>query len=61
MLMEWMSARQVHPPGSVMADRRYIERLAHVDLCILRADACARRIGGVPGEGRAEFVARTSR
>ncbi|WP_037622781.1 hypothetical protein [Streptomyces aureus] len=58
-LMEWMSAREVHPPGSVLADRYFVESLADLSLrCwISRArPLCAER----PGEGRAAFVARTS-
>ena len=31
-LVEWMSAREVHPPGSVLADRYFIESLADLAL-----------------------------
>ncbi|WP_329343298.1 hypothetical protein OG866_42855 [Streptomyces sp. NBC_00663] len=59
-LMEWMSAREVHPPGSVLADRYFIESLS--DLAIRCRIARVRaRLGDNPGEGRTAFVARTSR
>lgn len=37
MLVEWMSARLVHPPGANLADRYFIESLAHLQLCCLMA------------------------
>src|SRR5689334_4309711 len=39
MLVEWMTARTVHPPGARLADRYFIESLAHLGLCFLMADA----------------------
>lgn len=58
-LMEWMSARDVHPSGSVLADRYFVESLADLSLRCWISQArslCRDR----PGEGRAAFVARTS-
>ncbi|MFJ8955290.1 hypothetical protein ACIRO1_34880 [Streptomyces sp. NPDC102381] len=61
MLMEWMSARQVHPAGSAMAECHYINSLAHLHLrcTIFRAQSAAPRRNAV-GEGRASFIARTT-
>ncbi|MFD9132819.1 hypothetical protein ACFVZA_10345 [Streptomyces bottropensis] len=58
-LMEWMSAREAHPPGSVLADRYFLESLT--DLA-LRCRIPYRRVprGGGQGEVRAAFVARTA-
>lgn len=58
-LMEWMSAREAHPAGAVLADRCFIESLA--DLA-LRCRISERRPlhGDLAGEGRAAFIARTS-
>ncbi|MFD5818377.1 hypothetical protein [Streptomyces sp. NPDC127038] len=58
-LMEWMSAREVHPPGSSLAGRYFIESLA--DLSLRCQFSQARSLfGDRAGEGRAAFVARTS-
>ncbi|MEU3620415.1 hypothetical protein ABZ725_50370 [Streptomyces sp. NPDC006872] len=59
-LMEWVSTREAHPPGSVLAGRHFIESLADLTLRCLISQTQA-RIGDKPGEGRAAFVARTSR
>jgi hypothetical protein len=58
-LMEWMSAQEVHPPGSRLADRHFIDSLADLSLRCLISQA--RPLGSDrPGEGRAAFTARTS-
>ncbi|WBO69039.1 hypothetical protein [Streptomyces camelliae] len=61
LLVEWMSAREVHPPGSVLADRYFIESLADLSLRCWVSAASAQTGGSAPGEGRAAFIARTSR
>jgi len=61
MLMEWMSARLVHPPGAVLAERYYPESLAHLELCCLWAAAAEPAREGQVGEGRARFIDRTTR
>ncbi|MFE7927512.1 hypothetical protein ACFU6S_02035 [Streptomyces sp. NPDC057456] len=58
MLMEWMSAREAHPPGSVLADRYFIESLADLELRCLVSRLHARTTD-MPGEGRAAFCKRT--
>ncbi|MFE5581561.1 hypothetical protein [Kitasatospora sp. NPDC056531] len=70
-LVEWMSAKTVHPAGTVMADRYYIDSLSDLYLrCFIAgakrlaeqderaANGKARRSS--EGEGRAAFIARTS-
>ncbi|WP_329600169.1 hypothetical protein OIE43_44310 [Streptomyces pseudovenezuelae] len=58
-LMEWMSAREAHPPGSVLADRYFIDSLADLSL---RCWIFQIRSAWVdrPGEGRTAFTARTT-
>lgn len=58
-LMEWMSAREVHPPGSVLADRYFVESLADLALRCWISQIHA-LLSDKPGEGRAAFIARTS-
>ncbi|MFF4961194.1 hypothetical protein ACFY2Z_29880 [Streptomyces sp. NPDC001222] len=58
-LMEWMSAREAHPPGSVLADRYFIESLSDLALRCWISQARA-QLDDKPGEGRAAFIARTS-
>ncbi|MEG8281210.1 hypothetical protein [Streptomyces sp. AHA2] len=57
-LMEWMSAREVHPAASVLADRYFIESLADLSL---RCQISETRLlhSDRAGEGRAAFIART--
>ncbi|MFE9455166.1 hypothetical protein [Streptomyces sp. NPDC006739] len=59
-LVEWMSAREVHPPGSRLADRYFIESLADLSLRCWISEVSAQTGDGAPGEGRAAFIARTS-
>ncbi|MFJ7905436.1 hypothetical protein [Kitasatospora sp. NPDC096204] len=55
-LVEWMSAKTVHPEGAVLAERYFTDSLA--DLLARCYLARVRRTG--VGEGREAFVARTS-
>ncbi|MFJ7146692.1 hypothetical protein ACIQVT_00440 [Streptomyces sp. NPDC100445] len=58
-LMEWMSARETHPPGSVLADRYFIDSLADLSLrCWIFQTRSAWT--DQPGEGRTAFTARTT-
>ena len=45
-LMEWMSARLVHPPGSVLSERYFSESLADLRFACLRADVERARLSG---------------
>jgi hypothetical protein len=56
-LLEWMSAREAHLPGSVLTDRHFLESLT--DLALRRIPYRRALRGGRQGEGRAAFVART--
>ncbi|MFD5128539.1 hypothetical protein [Streptomyces olindensis] len=59
-LVEWMSARLVHPPGSKLSDRYFIESLADLGLRCFIATARRWSDGTARGEGRAAFIARTT-
>ncbi|MER5281418.1 hypothetical protein ABT025_37685 [Streptomyces sp. NPDC002809] len=62
-LVEWMSARLVHPPGSSLADRYFIDSLADLNLRCFIAAARRTSEGSAHGqgeEGRAAFIARTT-
>ncbi|MEU0956128.1 hypothetical protein ABZ353_27895 [Streptomyces niveus] len=60
-LVDWMSTREVHPPGSTMADRYFIESLADLNIRCLIAALHMSHADGRTGEGRAQFIARTRR
>ncbi|MFD6169858.1 hypothetical protein [Streptomyces coeruleorubidus] len=59
-LVEWMSARLAHPPGSSLSDRYFIESLADLRLRCFIATARRMSDGTATGEGRAAFIARTT-
>ncbi|MFC8140782.1 hypothetical protein ACFUKV_03270 [Streptomyces paradoxus] len=59
-LVEWMSAKLAHPPGSSLSDRYFIESLADLQLRCFIATARRMSDGTATGEGRAAFIARTT-